>query len=180
MPKLIAARAAHNREEATKVKRLSTSRMAPLSLVQRAQMVMMSWAGDRVTAIAEKSGCHPQTVRERLKLFNAHGVDGLSDQPRSGRPVQINEHQRSQLIALVKQSPPGRLKRQADGSLESEDGNYAHWTLDALAQEARQLGISIGRSQVRRILLAEWIPWRQTRSWSEPMDPEFVPKEQRL
>ncbi|MFE9328982.1 helix-turn-helix domain-containing protein [Nocardia sp. NPDC052278] len=30
-------------------------------------------------------GCHPQTVRERLRRFNTHGLEGLGDRPGSGR-----------------------------------------------------------------------------------------------
>jgi hypothetical protein len=34
----------------------------------------------------------------------------------------------------------------------------------------------VGRSQVRRILLAEKVRWRRTRSWATSTDPEFAPK----
>ncbi|MFF3327709.1 hypothetical protein [Streptomyces sp. NPDC002889] len=43
-----------------------------------------------------------------------------------------------------------------------------------LAAEARRLGIDIGRSQVRRILLAEGVRWRRTRSWTRSKDRDFV------
>ena len=39
----------------------------------------------------------------------------------------------------------------------------AQWTLDTLAQVARDAGIAVGRSQVRRILLAE-----RSISWPTP------------
>jgi hypothetical protein len=55
----------------------------------------------------------------------------------------------------------------------------AHWTLDALAQAAQAEGIAIGRSQVRRILLAERVRWRRTRSWATSTDPDFAPKGRR-
>ncbi|MFI1184447.1 helix-turn-helix domain-containing protein, partial [Streptomyces sp. NPDC020799] len=45
-------------------------------------------------------------------------------------------------------------------------------TLDTLAQVARQDGIEIGRSQVRRILLAAGVRWRRTRSWTRSKDPD--------
>jgi hypothetical protein len=34
----------------------------------------------------------------------------------------------------------------------------------------------VGRSQVRRILLAEKVRWRRTRSWAVSTDPESAPK----
>jgi hypothetical protein len=41
------------------------------------------------------------------------------------------------------------------------------------------MGIAVGHSQVRRILLAEGVRWRRTRPWAESADPEFVPKGRR-
>jgi transposase len=115
-----------------------------------------SWDGQRVAEIATALGCHPKTVRQWLHRFNAHGVGGLGDLPRSGRPRRLGEPERGQLIALVRQAPPGRLVRQADGALAAEDEQQpAQWTLDALVQAAHELGIAVGRSQIRRILLAE-------------------------
>src|SRR6266498_50450 len=37
--------------------------------------------------------------------------------------------------------------------------------------------IAVARSQVRRILLAERVRWRRTRSWATSTDPDFAPKE---
>jgi transposase len=51
------------------------------------------------------------------------------------------------------------------------------WTLDSLTQTAQDIGIDIGRSQVRRILLQEGVRWRRTRSWATSTDPEFAPKD---
>jgi transposase len=46
-----------------------------------------------------------------------------------------------------------------------------HWTLDTLTEAAQAEGIRVGRSQVRRILLAERVRWRRTRSWATSSDP---------
>jgi transposase len=140
-------------------------------------MITRSWDGARTSQIAAELHCHPQTVRERIKRFNAEGLDGLGDRPGAGRKPRLTEHERSQLIALVKQPPPGRLRRQADGSLHADQPETApHWTLDTLAQAAQALGIQVQRSQVRRILLAEGVRWRRSRSWAQSSDPEFAAK----
>jgi transposase len=116
-------------------------------------------------------------VRRWLHRFNAAGVDGLGSQPGAGRKRRITEAERSAIIALARSVPPGRLARDGAGELsaEREDGP-AQWTLDTLAQVARDAGIQVGRSQVRRIRLAEKVRWRRTRSWAVSTDPEFVPK----
>ncbi|UXY32102.1 DUF6461 domain-containing protein [Streptomyces sp. HUAS TT20] len=50
------------------------------------------------------------------------------------------------------------------------------WTLDSLAAAAWAEGIEVGRSQVRRIQLAEGVRWRRARSWTRSKDPDFVPR----
>jgi hypothetical protein len=70
-----------------------------------------------------------------------------------------------------------RLARDGAGELSAGDEcGPAQWTLDTLAQAARDAGIQVQRSQVRRILLAEKVRWRRTRSWAASTDPEFAPK----
>jgi transposase len=177
VPTLLSARPPQDPAEERAVRKLAGSRHAPGDWIARARMIIRSWEGARTSQIAAELHCHPQTVRERIKRFNAEGLDGLGDRPGAGRKPRLTEHQRSQLIALVKQPPPGRLGRQADGSLHAEEPEKASpWTLDTLAQAAQALGIQVQRSQVRRILLAEGVRWRRSRSWTQSSDPEFAAK----
>jgi hypothetical protein len=74
MPKLLKARPAENAREATSIRKLARSRHAPMAVIQRAQMIVASWAGQRSTANAEQVGCHPQTVGERLHRFSDRSV----------------------------------------------------------------------------------------------------------
>ena len=102
---------------------------------------------------------------------------GWATSPVRGRKRRITEAERSAIIALARSVPPGRLDRDAAGELSADDERGpAQWTLDTLAQAARDAGIRVGRSQVRRILLAEKVRWRRTRSWATSTDPEFAPK----
>jgi transposase len=178
MPPLLHARPPADPAEQRTLHRLATSRHAPADWILRARIVVRSWDGQRTSQIAAGLGCHPKTVRQWLHRFNAHGVDGLGDRPRPGRPRRLGEVERGQLINLVRQDPPGRLTRQPDGTLAADDTQQAaQWTLDALVQAAHELGLQVQRSQVRRILLAEGARWRRPRSWTASTDPEFVPKE---
>ena len=55
----------------------------------------------------------------------------------------------------------------------------AYWTLDALTEAARERGHT-GRAQPGEAHpLSEGVRWRNTRSWAESEDPEFVPKGRR-
>ena len=175
MPSLLSARPPQDPAEERAVRKLAASRHAPGDWIARARMITRSWDGARTSQIAAELHCHPQTVRERSKRFNAEGLDGLGDRPGAGRKPRLTEHQRSQLIALVKQPPPGRLGLQADGSLHADQPETPpHWTLDTLAQAAQALGIQVQRSQIRRILGAEGVRRRRSRSWAQSSDPEFA------
>jgi transposase len=177
MPKILRARPPHDDGEDRKIRGLARARHAPADWIERARIITLSWDGLGVPAIAGQLGCHPKKVRRWLHRFNADGLDGLGDRPGAGRRRRITEAQRSAIIALARSEPPGRLARDGAGELsaEQEDGP-AQWTLDTLAQAARDRGIAVGRSQVRRILLAEKVRWRRTRSWATSTDPEFAPK----
>jgi transposase len=181
MPALVFARPAVDGDELARVQKLSVARHAPADWVLRARIVTLSWSGLTVPQIADQVGCHPRTVRQRLHRFNADGVSGLGDREGRGRPRRISEQQRSQIVALVKTIPPGRLRydRAAEMLVQADETSTAVvWTLDALTETANAMGITVGRSQVRRILLADGARWRRVRSWAVSKDPDFVPKGQ--
>jgi transposase len=177
----LSARPPTDPAEERALRRLASARHAPASLVQRARIITGSWDGTSVAELAQRLGCHPKTVYKWLHRFNAaQGLDGLADLPRSGLPRRITEHERGRIIALARSEPPGRLHQGGEGLLAPDQPEApAHWTLDALAQAAQAEGIRVGRSQVRRILRAERVRWRRTRSWATSTDADFVPKEPR-
>lgn len=180
MPKLIKARAALDAWEERRIRRLARSRLGPRDCIVRARMVALSWEGRRVPDIAAELGCHPKTVRTRLARFDADGVDGLRDRPRAGRARRITEAERGHIIRLVATDPPGRLVQHGELGLEAADeAQPACWTLDTLTEAARSARIAVARSQLRRILLAEQVRWRQPRAWATSADADFVPKGRR-
>jgi transposase len=177
MPKLLRARPAADAAEEEKIRKLAGARHAPGDWIQRARVVMLSWQGRRVSVIAAELDCHEETVRRWLHRFNASGLEALADLGGQGRKRRITEAERSAIIALVKQPPPGRPVPGSDGVLRAADEHGAPvWTLDTLTEAARVQGIEVHRSQVRRILLAEGVRWRRTHSWARSKDPDFVGK----
>jgi transposase len=182
LPPLFARPPADATEE-RRIRRLAAARHAPASWLQRARIVTLSWDGAQVGQIAAQLDCHPRTVYRWLHRFNAGGIDNLGDLPRAGRPRRLGELERGRIIALVGSDPPGRLRRQPDGTLGLDQperaDQAAQWTLDALAAAAQAEGIAVSRSQVRRILQDEGVRWRTVRSWSRSGDPDFAPKGRR-
>jgi transposase len=179
MPKHVKARAPQDEREALSVHKLAKSHHAPADWKTHAQMVMESWAGKTPDEIAAELGCHPQTVRVHVARFNKQGIQGLGMRSGSGRKPRLSEQERSQILALVKQPPPGRLQREADELVARDEHGSAQWSLDALTQAAHAEGIHVERSQIRRIFVREGKRWRRTQSWATSTDKDFVPKEQR-
>ncbi|MBZ9643121.1 helix-turn-helix domain-containing protein [Streptomyces sp. PSKA30] len=174
---VLRARPGRDEGEQAVVHRLASARKAPKVLVERCRMVELSWDGWRVPQIADELRCSQKTVRRWLHRFNRSGLEGLEDLGGQGRKRRITEVERSRIIALVKQTPPGRLEVQPSNEMWAPDETGpAEWTLDALAAAAQELGIQVGRSQVRRILLTEGVRWRRTRSWARSKDPGFEGK----
>lgn len=119
-------------------------------------------------------------MRERLHAFNERGFDGLGMKSGGGRKPRLSEQERSTILHLVHLPPPGKPTYKLSGELDVADPRgESEWTLDTLTAMARQHGIQVARSQVRRIFRQEGVRWRQTRLWASSKDPDFVPKERR-
>ncbi len=177
MPKHLAARPPLDAHEERQVRKLAHSVHAPADWILHARMVTCSWDGLRTRQIAEALECHPQTVRDHLRTFNERGVDGLGMKPGSGRKARLTEEERSVILALVKLPPPGKPTYELTGELAAPDPEgEPEWTLDTLTTAARERGIEVARSQVRRIFVRERVRWRRTRLWATSKDPDFAPK----
>lgn len=71
--------------------RLETGRVS-----QRIHFVLLSDQGKSPPEIASISGYSTATVRQWLKRYRSKGIEGLYDQPRSGRPRKANKPIQSQ------------------------------------------------------------------------------------
>jgi transposase len=158
------------------VRKLIHSTHAPADWIMHAKFVAHSWDGLRTRQIAEELGCHPQTVRERLHAFNERGLQGLGMQPGSGRRPRLTQLERSTILALVKLPPAGKPTYELTGALAAPDPEAEpEWTLDTLTAAARERGIQVARSHVRRLFVREGVRWRRTRLWARSKDPDFAP-----
>ena len=177
MPKILRVRVPADEKEERRVRKMAASRHGPADWIFHAQIVIRSWDGERVEAIARQLGCSDQTVRRRLHRFDEEGIEGLGDRAKPGRPRRLTTEDDSRIIALVRSAPPGKLQRLSDGSLDARDEQEsAQWSLDALVQASKEAGVQVQRSQIRRICLREGVRWRRTHSWGESTDKDFVPK----
>lgn len=153
-------------EEAAMIERWARSRTDPARRVERAEMIRRAANGEALKDIAAATGCNVETVRLWVKRFNTAGVDGLADRPRRGRPATYPAEQVSAVIAAAL-AKPTQLGQP-----------FASWTLDRLvAYLDEQHSISMKRSRVGEILLAEGLRWRTEETWfgARP-DPDFARK----
>lgn len=117
----------------------------------RAQMVRLSDRGYRVPAIAMIHGCGQDVVRLWLHRYQAHGIAGLDDLPRSGRPPR---HRFARQI----------VDTQASQSPRNSGHVHACWTVALLtAFLAARFGLVLSATTVRRHLTASGWRWRRPR-----------------
>jgi transposase len=159
-------------EERRKLERLTRAQRAPMRRVRRAHILWLAAQGLSVSAITQQLGVSEKMVRQRVRRFEAAGLDGLEDAPRSGRPRIYPPEVTNQVIAKARSLPP----KPAEGSTEGETPPTGHWTLDRLQAELAKDGVPIKRSQIRRMLRAAHLKWQQPRTWLESDDPEFAEK----
>jgi transposase len=148
------------------VETLARSRTAPARRVERARIVWRASRGETPPTIATVLGLDAETVRRRIRRFNAEGLAALDDHHRSGRPATYSVDEVATVIATALTSPR-RLGLP-----------FAAWTLDRLAAYLlEQKGIAMRRSRIDEILLKEGLRWRRHETWfGERVDPEFAEK----
>lgn len=153
-------------DERVSLERLARSRTAETRLVERAQIILAAADGDRPSHIVERLHVTRATVYSWIKRFNAEGIDGMHDRPRSGRPATYPADAVATIIATA-------LTKPQDLQLA-----FGSWTLDRLEMYLnQQKGIGIKRSRIDEILIAEGLRWRTQETWfGEKVDPDFAEK----
>lgn len=108
------------------LERLQRCPSAPAGLTRRARAVLLMAQGVAGVEIAQRTGYTVVQVSRLRRRFAEHGVPGLGDRPRSGRPPTITARKRAQIVALTLK-PPGP--------------GVTHWSTRELA---RRTGVSHG------------------------------------
>ena len=153
-------------EERTAIEALARSRTVSARRVERARIVWRASRGETPPRIAAALGLDAETVRRRIRRFNAEGLAALDDHHRSGRPATYSPDEVAAVIAAALTNP------------RTLDLPFASWTLDRLAAYLLEhRGIAMRRSRIDEILLQEGLRWRRQETWfGERVDPEFAEK----
>lgn len=128
----------------------------PARDVVRARIVLLAAQGQRNDRIAPQLGVSTAVVSRWRTRFARHGMAGLQDAPRSGRPEQYDAATEQRLLAKLDEPPPS---------------GWARWNGRLLAE-----ALGLHPRYVWRVLAKHDIRLERRRSWCVSTDPEFGPK----
>jgi transposase len=135
----------------------SRRRKTAQALALRSRIVLECAAGRPNTEIAESLGVSRETVRKWRSRFAVDRLEGLSDEPRPGRPRLVSDER----VELV-------LTKTLE---ERGPGEDTHWS-------TRSMAAATGMSQtsVSRIWRAFGLKPHLTETWKLSTDPQFIDK----
>src|SRR2546428_2829486 len=138
------------------LERLQRSTSAAAGLSRRARAVLLMVQNVSGVEIAERTGYTVVQVSPLRRRLAEHGIPGLHDRPRSGRPPTITARKRAQIVALT-------LKPAAPG--------LTHWSTRDLA---RKTGVSHGT--VHHIWRAHALKPHRVSTFKFTTDPDAADK----
>jgi transposase len=156
MPSPVAVKVVLTDAEREQLRAWSRRPKSAQALALRSRIVLAAAEGLGNTQVAERLGVKRSTVRKWRDRFAADGLDGLTDEPRPGRPRTVTDEQVEAVITAT---------------LESTPANATHWSTRSLAAE---LGLS--QSAVSRIWRAFALQPHRQDSWKLSRDPLFIDK----
>jgi transposase len=144
-------------DERQTLERWARRRTSAQAQALRARIVLACAEGTTNQQIAERLGIWPQTVGKWRGRFVRDRLEGLSDEPRPGRPRTIADDQVEQVIVATLEQPP--------------PGHDTHWSTRSMA---RQVGMS--QSAISRIWRAFGLKPHLEQTWKLSADPQFIDK----
>lgn len=143
-------------QERAQLMALANSRALAHSLVQRATIILQSAEGASNVAVAKRVGVSVPLVSHWRRRYRDHGLAGLYDAPRTGRPRTHDDDAVATLLQKVVQTKPPHA---------------THWTV---REVAARTGIS--KSTVQRYFALFGVQPHRTRTFKLSPDPFFVEK----
>jgi transposase/transposase-like protein len=117
-------------EERAELVRLARRAKSAQALASRARIVLACAQGGSNQAVAVDLGVSVPTVGKWRRRFVADRLDGLVDEPRSGRPPSISLEQVEEVLVAT---------------LESKPPNATHWSRTSMAKRSGLSESTIGR-----------------------------------
>jgi transposase len=131
-------------------------RSSAQALALRSRIVLLAAEGRNNTQIARELGIHRNVAGKWRSRFVEHRLDGLTDEPRPGRPRTITDVQVEEVIVRT---------------LESTPKDATHWSTRSMARE-----VGLSQSAVLRIWKAFGLQPHRSETWKLSKDPLFIDK----
>ena len=126
------------------------------ALALRARMILGCAEGRSNTAVGTDLGVSDETVGKWRSRFLERRLDGLSDEPRSGRPRAVTDDDVEHVITLT---------------LETAPRDATHWSTRSMAQRS-----GLSHNTVSRIWRAFGLQPHRTETFKLSSDPFFIEK----
>lgn len=119
-------------------------------VVRRAQMIRLSAKGKTCGEIADLLGFSLPGVHRVIQVFNAQGLNGLADKPRSGRPPKATPPYVEALKEAVARSP------------KDFGYSFTSWTLPRLREHlGRRCRVLLNADYLARVMARHGIVYRR-------------------
>jgi transposase len=146
--------------ERTQLQRWARRAKTAQYLALRAKIVLRAAEGGTDKQIAAELGLDTSTVQRWRSRFTERRLDGLSDEPRPGRPPSITLDQVEDVIIATLESTPG-----------PDVGGDTHWSRAAMAQRS-----GLSKSTIGRIWKNFGLKPHLQDTFKLSTDPQFVDK----
>lgn len=153
------------REDRDKLERITKAATSEQRRALRARIVLQAAEGVANTRIARSLDITDDTVRKWRGRFVDHGLLGLDDRPRSGRPPGFDGVLRCQVLSLACRPVP-------------DDYHRHEWTLMSLKHALLEADLvdAISTSTIGRILREADLRPHRYQVWIHSPDPDFTRK----
>lgn len=131
-------------------------RQVARSLSERYRIILRCADGLTSKAVAAELGVHEHTVGKWRRRFAKDRLDGLIDEPRSGRPRTIEDERVAAVI---------------ERTLASKPRDATHWSIRSMARET-----GLSHTTIRRIWAAFGLQPHRSETFKLSTDPQFVDK----
>ena len=156
MPSPVAATVVLTEDERDQLLRWSRRATSANAIAMRSRIVLAAAEGLGNTAIAARFGINVATARKWRARFLTDRLEGVLDEPRTGRPRTVTDDQIEAVITRT---------------LETTPRDATHWSTRSLAAE---LGMS--QSAISRTWRAFGLAPHRQDSWKLSKDPQFIDK----
>jgi transposase len=140
--------------------------------LRRAQILLVSAAGQRPALIAARIGCAVGTVHNAIRAFASEGMACLTEKkhgPKDARPI-LDQAKIDPLKGILHESPRRFGKARST------------WTLDLLADVTFEQGLTprrLSHEAVRQAVQRLGSGWKRAKRWITSPDPAYARKKKR-